>query len=68
MVAETFSETSFAIYQSTSRPIADDVHLQEANVSRVFESGGKYFDMRERESKRERERRRRKQENGETSQ
>jgi len=60
MVAETSSEMSFTIYQSTRRQIADDLHLQEANGSRVFESGGKYFDMRQKDREREREREREK--------
>ena len=64
MEAETSSETSFTICQSR-RQIVGDLHLQQANGSRVFESGGKYFDVRERERERERER---KQENGGTEQ
>ena len=47
MAAETSSKTSFTIYQSTRHHIADDLPLQEAKVSTMFESGGKYFDMRE---------------------
>jgi hypothetical protein len=67
MAAETTSETSFTIYQSTRCHIADDLHLQEANGSRVFLGGGNYFDTREGERRRRR-RRRRKRENGGTEQ